>query len=126
MLTNSIVFGPEEGTISRIQFQVQAHQWYLDDALLTLKTAGGERKCAMSLKSGKQITKGGFDQEFVSSAWEQYLVGEPFIQDRDLLCLVTPPLAGGVITAVSTLLQWSRTQEPADAETRHTNARRDE
>lgn len=113
MLSNSNFLEPEDGLIHQIEFQVRVHGWFLDDALLTLNIAGTGRNCAISLKSAKQVTENGFSQEFVSSVWEQYLGGHPFEKDRDLLCLVTSPLAEGVSAAVSTLLQWARTQDPA-------------
>lgn len=116
MLTNSIIFEPEAGTISSIEFQVRLHDWYLDDALLTLVISGTERKCAISIKSAKQITENGFSTDFVSSAWEQYLVGGPFVKERYLLCLITCPLAEGVKSAVSTLLQGSRAQKSGSVE----------
>ncbi len=114
MLTDSPPFDPEDGSITRIDFQCGRLGWHLDDVLLLLETSNTKRRCAVSIKSNRQITQNGFQQEFILSCWEQYLGGEPFEISKDMLCLVTAPLGLEVRDAVDELLQWSRVQKPSD------------
>ena len=60
---------PNFGLIKRIDFQVRANGWLLDDLLLSLKLGSEERKCAFSIKSSPQFSKTSAPSEFVRDAW---------------------------------------------------------
>ena len=57
----------------------------LDDLLLVLKRGQNETRCAVSIKSNRQLSKAGFNAEFVQDAWEQRQEGEG--SDRRLYTL---------------------------------------
>jgi hypothetical protein len=84
---------PESGTLERLDFQVRSHGWLLDDLLLTLRNSDGLSRVAFSIKSNPQFGKHTAPQDFVESAWLEYLATSDtqFDSARDLLGLIVSP-----------------------------------
>ncbi len=82
------------GRLERIDFQVRPDGWYLDDALLTLRSGGTRHRCALSIKSNTQFGASTAPPDFVRTAWEQFLHVDSTIFDAsaDYLGIVTAPL----------------------------------
>ena len=70
MLNRSCPFDPPSGMIERVDTQLPASQWHLDDLLVTVRTDRVHR-LSFSIKSNRQITRDGFPQDFIRDAWEQ-------------------------------------------------------
>jgi hypothetical protein len=107
---------PNFGLIKRIDFQVRASGWLLDDLLLSLKLGSEKRRCAFSIKSSPQFSKTSAPSEFVRDAWDQYL-GESssvFTKDTDRIGLITSPLDTDTKTKFEDLLNKARAQNPRD------------
>ena len=107
---------PNFGLIKRIDFQVRADGWLLDDLLLSLKLDSEERRCAFSIKSSPQFSKTSAPSEFVRDAWDQSL-GESssvFKKDTDRIGLITSPLETDTKTKLEDLLNKARAQDPRE------------
>jgi hypothetical protein len=100
---------PDLGPISALHFETRDAGNVLDDLRLILKRGQDERRCAISVKSNRQLTKAGFNAEFVHDAWEQWLgrYGSDFDPAKDILGLIV-----GVIDE-HTLHEWSELQKQA-------------
>lgn len=73
------------GQIIRLQAQVSALGWLIDDLLLT---ASG--RLAISVKGNPQVTSAGLPSDFVKRAWDQWrAVDGPMVRGADALALVT-------------------------------------
>lgn len=101
------------GTIRKIDFQVRADGWFLDDILLTLFDGEKERHCAFSVKSNRQFSKTTAPSDFVRNAWEQYLSAS-FKKDSDRIGIITAPLDTETKTKLEDLLNKARNQAPDD------------
>jgi len=103
-------------TIETISFQTRVDGWYLDDILLVLKTQDYKFSIAISVKSNRQITTGGFDVDFVECAWKQFLHHETdkFEPANDVMMLAVGSVAQTVNKALNELLGWAKTQTPKD------------
>ncbi len=116
LLSGLAPIDPSFGFIKRIDFQVRADGWLLDDLLLTLKCDNEEIRCAFSVKSNPQFSKTSAPSEFVRDAWDQYL-GESssiFKKNVDRIGLITAPLGEETKTALENLLNKARSQKPKD------------
>jgi hypothetical protein len=81
-----------DGVAQRIQTQVEALGWTIDDILLTATRAEGERRqLAVSCKSNVQVTSSALPSEFVARCWQQWVKPNPNPMQRgkDSLALVT-------------------------------------
>jgi hypothetical protein len=66
------------GTAARLQMQVEALGWHIDDILLTSPAApDGPRQLAMSCKSNAQVTNSGLPADFVARCWRQWFKPDP-------------------------------------------------
>jgi hypothetical protein len=115
MLAGRAPLETDLGSPSRIDFQVGANGWRLDDILVTFSTV---RWCA-SIKSFSQIKAGTASTDFVTRAWEEVLgaSGSDFDPDVDLVGMITAPL-GQSLGDVQELIRLARNQEPAELSTR--------
>ncbi len=95
---------PEFGAISELHFEARDTGQILDDLRLVLKRGTALTHCAISVKSNRQLTKAGFNQEFVVDAWEEWN-RQGFNKEVDLLGLVV-----GVIDA-PILEEWRELQK---------------
>ncbi len=95
------------GSIAEVHFEARDSGQILDDLLLILKHGNTTTRCAISVKSNRQLTKAGFNDEFVGDAWEQWdgAPGSSFNRETDLL-----GLSVGVIDS-PTLEEWRGLQK---------------
>jgi hypothetical protein len=80
------------GTAARLQMQVEALGWTIDDILLTsLDSPNNSRQLAISCKSSVQVTNSGLPPDFVARCWQQWFKPDPnpVRRDQDSLALVT-------------------------------------
>jgi ABC-type oligopeptide transport system ATPase subunit len=80
------------GTAARLQMQVEALGWTIDDILLTsLDSPNNSRQLAISCKSNVQVTNSGLPPDFVARCWQQWFKPDPnpVRRDQDSLALVT-------------------------------------
>lgn len=77
------------GLVTQVHWQGRDLGWLLDDLVLELKNgADGQHFAAISIKSDRQVTSGGFPANFVHDVWELWLKpGAPFVQGRDVFVL---------------------------------------
>ena len=90
MLKRAFPIEPEFGPITEVHFETRDSGQILDDLLVVLKRGNELTRCAISVKSNRQLTKAGFNDEFVGDAWEQWegAVDSTFNRETDLLGLV--------------------------------------
>src|SRR3954451_10433350 len=61
------------GVATRLQMQVEALGWQIDDILLTAKAASDDpRQLAISCKSNVQVTASALPSDFVVRCWQQF------------------------------------------------------
>lgn len=109
-------FTPDDGLITRIDFQTRVDGWYLDDILLTLDSVGKTHRRSLSVKSDSQFTMKRAPPDFVSTCWEQFLHegSSEFNSDVDMLGIVVAPLGQSVSQALGNLKSKACAQSPAD------------
>ena len=116
MLTGKNSLGSEFGRVIRVDWQARDSGWLADDLAIACRTAGGdERAAGISVKSYQQLTRNGFDPEFVRIGWRQWLnqqTGRQFTRGADAIVLATSDLAGDVGRAWSELLSQALTAAP--------------
>ncbi|MGY3493923.1 hypothetical protein [Bradyrhizobium sp. USDA 4502] len=81
-----------EGTATRLQMQVEALHWTIDDILLTTQVPQDDRRyLAISCKGNVQVTASALPADFVGRCWEQWGKPDPNPMQRgnDRLLLVT-------------------------------------
>jgi hypothetical protein len=90
MLRRAIPLDPEIGPIAEMHFEASDTGQILDDLLLLLKNGNETTRCTISVKSNRQLTKAGFNDEFVQDAWKQWdgVTGSSFNRDTDFLGLI--------------------------------------
>ena len=107
MLSGIASFGSEFGGVCRVDWQVRDTGRLLDDIAVTLDGSHGQHRAAFSIKSHRQVTRGGFPDQFVEVAWEEWLHTQTptFQHNLDLLVMVTGQLADGVDESGNTILR---------------------
>jgi len=108
MLADQPPLSADLGTLVRVDFQTRVDGWFFDDVQMTLRSDGGDRACAASIKSNSQFSRTGeAPSDFVRDAWEQFLhVGtDKFDPQRDLLCLITGPIDTTLRSAIHGVLR---------------------
>jgi hypothetical protein len=107
LLAGSNALGVDFGRIVRLDWQARDSGWLADDLVVTCKHSSGERAAGMSIKSAQQVTRAGFPQDFVETAWAQWLgikTDRKLRDSSDAIVLVTGSLAHDVQDAWSNLL----------------------
>ena len=101
------------GVIAELHFETRDAGHVLDDLQLVLKRRQDETRCMVSVKSNRQLTKAGFNSEFVQDAWEEWRGGDgsDFDATKDILGLIV-----GVIDE-ATLQEWRGLQKQAASTT---------
>ena len=109
MLSGIPSFGADFGRVIRIDWQARDSHRLLDDLAITLSSSAGTHVAELSIKSDRQVSGGGFPDNFVEAAWEQWfhVVDNRFNRQQDLLVLVVGKVANDVEKAWSTLLRQS-------------------
>jgi hypothetical protein len=72
ILQRAFPFEPELGVIVEIHFETRESGNLLDDLQLVLRRGNESSKCTASVKSNRQLSKAGFNSEFVKDAWEEW------------------------------------------------------
>ena len=113
LLTDTAPLAETFGRLTRIEFQTGDAFRPVDDLLLHLENAGKTRRCALSVRSNRQITSSGMPEDFVLAVWRLSL--EPgateFQVEHDLAGLITARLASSVEDALHTLLRAAEAQD---------------
>jgi hypothetical protein len=81
-----------DGVAARLQMQVEALGWQIDDILLTaMVSANDPRQLAISCKSNVQVTASGLPPDFAARCWQQWTKPDPnpMRRGKDCLALVT-------------------------------------
>lgn len=113
MLKRKFPLESDLGVITELHFETRDIGHVLDDLRLTLKRGASETGCVISVKSNRQLTKSGFNSEFVQDAWEEWRGGDgsSFDLAKDIMALVV-----GVIDE-PTLHEWQELQKQASSTT---------
>ena len=113
MLKRKFPLESDLGVITELHFETRDIGHVLDDLRLTLKRGASETGCVISVKSNRQLTKSGFNREFVQDAWEEWRGGDgsSFDPAKDIMALVV-----GVIDE-PTLHEWQELQKQASSTT---------
>jgi ABC-type transport system involved in cytochrome c biogenesis ATPase subunit len=78
-----------KGKVARLQMQVHALGWELDDILFTTDAGPDDiRYLAISCKSNEQVSAVGFPSDFIDRAWKQWDPVGPHPMRRDADCLM--------------------------------------
>ena len=107
LLSNTPPLECDFGVVVSIDWQVSESGWSLDDLLITCKGSNEVlRRLAISIKRDKQVTRKGFPTHFVEAIWKHWLNTQtnPFVKDRDRLCLAVGELADSVKSAWDKML----------------------
>src|SRR5438093_1143086 len=115
VLASAPPLDPEAGPPERIDFQVGADGWLLDDLLLTFERGGDQLRCAISVKSGQQFSTDKAPADFVRRTWRQFLQesADCFDRERDLIGLIAPPLPTELQGDWYEISRLAREQDPA-------------
>jgi hypothetical protein len=100
--------GVDFGRATRLDWQARDAGWLTDDLVITCKSQGTGRTAAVSIKSAPQVTRAGFPQNFVATAWAQWFgvkTERKLHGTNDAVVLVTGSLAHDVKDAWSDLLR---------------------
>lgn len=113
MLKREFPLEPDLGVITELHFATRDASHVLDDLQLTLKRGMDTTRCFASVKSNRQLTKAGFNNEFVHDAWAEWHdgTGSKFDPAKDILGLIV-----GVIDE-PTLHEWQELQRQASSTT---------
>jgi len=113
MLKRKFPLEPDLGPIADLHFETRDAGHVLDDLRLTLKHGMDATRCLVSVKSNRQLTKAGFNKEFVQDAWEEWNGGRgsKFEPANDIIGLIV-----GVIDE-PTLQEWQELQKQAASTT---------
>ena len=108
------------GVPVRVDFQVRADRWRLDDMLVWFRGRNSEcRRWAVSIKSDQQI-QAVVSRDFVEQAWAELLgkSGSGFNPDTDLVGLVIPHLYVDTKKRLQSLMDQARSQDPLELDGR--------
>ena len=99
LLKRAFPIEPELGPIADVHFEARDSGQILDDLLLILKHGNAATRCAISVKSNRQLTAAGFNDEFVQDAWEQWngAAGPNFNRETDLLGLIVGVIGSQIL-----------------------------
>jgi hypothetical protein len=113
ILRRKLPLDPELGQIIALDFETRDAGNVLDDLLLILQRGQEQTRCPVSVKSNRQLTKVGFNAEFVRDAWDQWNGGpsSDFDPARDILGLIV-----GIIDE-PTLNEWQELRKEAASTT---------
>ena len=99
LLKRAFPMEPGFGSIAEIHFEARDSGQILDDLLLILKHGNATTRCAISVKSNRQLTASGFNDEFIRDAWEQWNgeAGPNFNRETDLLGLIVGVIGSQIL-----------------------------
>ena len=108
LLAGTNALGVDFGRVTRIDWQARDAGWLGDDVAVTCKPLGAGRTAAVSIKSAPQVTRTGFPENFVATAWAQWFgvkTEQKLHGTNDAVVLVTGSLAHDIKDAWSNLLR---------------------
>jgi hypothetical protein len=113
MLKRKFPLEPDLGVVTEVHFETRDAFHVLDDLKLVLKRGHDATRCFVSVKSNRQLTKAGFNSEFVQDAWEEWRGGDgsDFDPTKDILGLIV-----GVLDE-PTFHEWQELQKQATSTT---------
>lgn len=113
MLKRKCPLEPGLGVIAGLHFETRDIGHVLDDLMLVLKRGLDITNCFVSVKSNRQLTKAGFNKEFVQDAWNEWNggSGSTFNRSQDILGLIV-----GQIDE-PTFQEWQELQRQASSTT---------
>jgi len=113
MLKRRFPLEPDLGVIAELHFETRDIGHVLDDLMLVLKRGLDVTNCFVSVKSNRQITKEGFNKEFVQDAWNEWKSssGSGFDRSKDILGLIVGQIDD------PTLQEWQTLQRQASSTT---------
>jgi len=113
MLKRRFPLEPDLGVIAELHFETRDIGHVLDDLMLVLKRGLDVTNCFVSVKSNRQITKEGFNKEFVQDAWNEWKgsSGSGFDRSKDILGLIVGQIDD------PTLQEWQTLQKQASSTT---------
>jgi hypothetical protein len=109
MLKRAFPLEVDLGVVTQLHFETSDTGHVLDDLELILTRGVDATRCLVSVKSNRQLTKNGFNGEFVQDVWDEWRgsAGSKFDSTKDILCLIA-----GVIDE-ATLHEWMELQKQA-------------
>ena len=72
MLKRAFPLEVDLGVVTQVHFETRDTGHVLDDLELILSRAVDATRCLVSVKSNRQLTKNGFNREFVQDAWDEW------------------------------------------------------
>jgi NACHT domain len=113
MLKRKFPLEPDLGVIAEFHFETRDIGHVLDDLMLVLKRGLDVTNCFVSVKSNRQLTKEGFNKEFVQDAWNEWKggLGSGFDQSKDILGLIVGQIDD------PTFQEWQTLQKEASGTT---------
>jgi len=113
MLKRRFPLEPDLGVIAELHFETRDIGHVLDDLMLVLKRGLDVTNCFVSVKSNRQLTKEGFNKEFVQDAWNEWKgsSGSGFDRSKDILGLIVGQIDD------PTLQEWQTLQKQASSTT---------
>lgn len=113
LLNQTNPFG-KPGHITKIDFQVRADGWLLDDILLEINSEGNISRTAISVKTTLQFNNNGCIEELNELLWDQYLhrTSSVFNLESDYLCVIESPLSANISGDLNILLNQAKAQDP--------------
>ena len=112
MLAGEAPLDQRLGPPTRLDFQVEADGWLLDDLLIAFDTPSGRVRCCCAIKSYDMMRLAPL-MSFVALAWRQVLRPD-FVEQRDLVGLVTATPNQARWNDLQALIQDARSQAPED------------
>jgi hypothetical protein len=107
MLAGTNALGAEFGGVMHVDWQARDSGWLADDLAVSCRHSSGARTAGISIKSPQQVTRAGFPDNFVATAWAQWFgVGTEHAlrNSNDIVVLVTGSLTHEVEEAWSNFL----------------------
>jgi hypothetical protein len=113
MLKRKFTLEPDLGVIAELHFETRDIGHVLDDLMLVLKRGLDVTNCFVSVKSNRQLTKDGFNKEFVQDVWREWNgeTGSAFDRTKDILGLIVGEVDD------TTRLVWQELQKQASSTT---------
>lgn len=115
LLAGEHLLGTDVGPIRRIDFQVGADGWALDDVLVTFGSGAETTRWCVSIKDTAYI-RARAPRPFVEQVWSELCgtSGSGFAIGSDLVGLICAPLPGSTSSDLQELMRLARSQDPDD------------
>ena len=115
MLAGSNTLGSEYGRVTRVDWQARDSGWLADDLAIACRHSSGERTAGLSIKSAEQVTRAGFPENFVGTAWAQWFgvgTSRSLRDNADIIGVITGSVAPDVEDAWANFLSEALNTTP--------------